>query len=87
VGLDAVNNAMDAVDAAAPIRNSNVPITPARVGYLTYTDWAEKVNQQFQTAIDKSLSVGDGGMAAYYKLMQMEHQEEVKKQKSNYRGL
>jgi hypothetical protein len=61
VGLDAVNNAMDAVDAAAPIRNSNVPITPARVGYLTYTDWAEKVNQQFQTAIDKSLSVGDGG--------------------------
>jgi hypothetical protein len=61
VGLDAVNNAMDAVDAAAPIQNSAVPITPSRVGYSTYTDWAEKVNQQFQTAIDKSLSVGDGG--------------------------
>ena len=65
----------------------NIPKSPQAMGYMTYSEWADEVEEEFQTLIDKMVSVGDYSAATYYKLVLREHREEVAKQKKSYNGL
>jgi hypothetical protein len=56
-------------------------------GYLKHDEWAKKVSQEFEDSIDKALQMGDGGLAAYFLLRKQEHEEQVRVDKQNYRGL
>lgn len=56
-------------------------------GYLTYTEWAERVSKGYQEAEEKSVSVGDFAAATYWTLKREQHEREVREQQESYRGL